>query len=130
MKSLKKYLITIGIGLLLVLCIVCMKDIFNVSEAGKIFHILTDAFFAVGTVITGFGLLVFTSNEGVFDGLVFGVTSFFSMFKKDLKRKYKNLYEYKADRQDKKLSFGFMIISGLFFLAVSMIMFALYNNYK
>jgi hypothetical protein len=131
MRSLKRYLITIGVGLLATLWIVWMKDIFSATEAVKVFHILTDAFFAVGVVITGFGLLIFTSNEGVFDGLVYGVSSFLSMFKKDQKRKYATLYDYKVSREGKRVSgFGFMLICGLFFLAISMVMFALYCKFQ
>jgi hypothetical protein len=130
MRSLKRYLITIGAGILATFAIVCLKDIFTVTEVAKIFHILTDAFFAVGVVMTGFGLLIYTSNEGVFDGLVYGVSTFLSMFKKDHKRKYETLFDYKESRADKKLGFGFLLISGLFFLAVSMIMLAIYSKYK
>lgn len=130
MASLKKYLITIGVGALLVLVIILSKDIFGTTEAAKVFHILTDAFFAVGFVMAGFGLLVFTSNEGVFDGLVYGVRSFLEMFKRDHKRKYATLYDYKESRKDKKSSFGFLVICGLGFLLVSMIMYMLYGMYK
>lgn len=131
MKSLKKYLITVGIGLLATLWIAWMKDIFITTDTAKIFHILTDAFFAVGTVITGLGLLVFTSNEGVFDGLVYGVTSFLSMFKKDQKRKHATLYDYKVSREGKRIyGYGFMLICGVFFLVVSFVMLAIYNKFK
>ena len=130
MGSLKKYLITIGVGLVAVFGIIWAKDIFAVSDTAKLFHILTDAFFAVGVVIAGMGLLIFTSNEGVFDGLVYGVSCFLSMFKKDMKRKHETLYDYKASREDKKVGFGFMLICGLIFLAISMIMLAFYNKYQ
>ena len=53
MKLAKKYLITLGIGLLAVLFIVYAKDVFIQTEAAKVFHILCDGFFAVGFVMAG-----------------------------------------------------------------------------
>ena len=129
MKSIKKYLITLISGLLGVGFIAWAKDIFNVTEPIMIFHILCDAFFAIGVVITGMGLLIFTTNEGVFDGLVYAVNSFFGMFKRDLDRKYDTLYDYKESRANKKFSFGFMLISGIVFIAISMIMYLMYRRY-
>ena len=130
MKSLKKYLITVGIGLVGVWFIIYLKDIFSQTELVKIFHILCDAFFAVGVVITGMGLLIFTTNEGVFDGLAYAVTSFINMFRRGDVKRYDTLYDYKASRSDKKVHFGFMLICGLFFMAVSMIMYLLYRKYS
>lgn len=130
MKSLKKYLITLTIGFLAVGLIIYAKDIFSQTELVKIFHILCDAFFAVGVVITGMGLLIFTTNEGTFDGLVYAVSSFINMFRVNHEKKYDTLYDYKVSRADKKFSFGFMLICGLFFIAVSMIMYLFYCQYR
>jgi len=130
MKGLKKYLITMGAGLLAVLLIAIAKDVFIQTDPKTVFHILCDAFFAIGVVMTGVGLLIFTTNEGVFDGLVYGVSLFIGMFKKDLNRKYKNLYEYKESRAGKKVAFGFLLICGLIILAIAFVMYLLYLQYK
>ena len=129
MKTLKKYLITLGVGLLLVFLIISSKGIFDVTDAKSVFHILCDAFFAIGFTMAGIGLLVYTSNEGVFDGLVFGVTSFFNMFRKNYEKKYKDLYEYKESKASKKYSFGFLLICGMALLAVSVVMYLFYLKY-
>ena len=130
MKSVKKYLIAFGAGLLGVVLIAWFKDIFSQTELVKIFHILCDGFFVVGVVMTGFGLLVFTSNEGAFDGLAFAVSSFIGMFRRNLDKKYDTLYDYKESRANKKVSFGFLLISGIVFIAVSMVMLLLYYKYN
>lgn len=130
MKGLKKYLITMGAGLIAVLLIAIAKDVFVQTDPKTVFHILCDAFFAIGVVMTGVGLLIFTTNEGVFDGLVYGVSLFIGMFKKDLNRKYKNLYEYKESRAGKKVAFGFLLICGLIILAIAFVMYLLYLQYK
>ena len=67
MKSLKQYLITTVVGLLAVGAIVWSKDLFAQTAPVEVFHILCDAFFAVGVVIFAAGVLVFSSNEGTFD---------------------------------------------------------------
>lgn len=130
MKSLKKYLITLLIGFSIVALILWSKDIFSQTSTGKIFHILTDAFFATGVFVTSAGLLVFSSNEGTFDMLVYGVNSFFDIFRKTSKKKYETFYDYRESRKDAKIKFGFMIICGVFFLAVSMVMYLFYKKYS
>jgi drug/metabolite transporter (DMT)-like permease len=130
MKALKKYLITLLVGFAGVALILWSKDIMAQTAAVDVFHILCDAFFVVGFVITAAGLLVFSSNEGTFDMLVYGVKSFLDMFRKDSIKKYDTFYDYRESRAQSKMSFGFMIICGLFFLAVSMVMYYFYTQYK
>lgn len=129
MKSIKKYLITLSVGFLGVLLIVWFKDIFSKTAPVDIFHILCDAFFVVGVVMTGSGLLIFSSNEGTFDAIVFGVGSFFSMFRKNHIRKHQTLYDYRADKAEKKIRMGFLLLCGLFFLAVAVGFYLLYRQY-
>ena len=130
MRSTKKYLITLLVGFIGVFCILWAKEIFAQTEAVKIFHILCDAFFVVGVVITGAGLLVFSSNEGSFDMIVYGVSSFFDLFRKVSKKKYPTFYDYKVSREDKKIKFGFMLICGIFFLVIAFIMFFISRQYS
>lgn len=121
MKKLRKYLITIIAGLAAVALIAWAKDIFAQAEPAKVFHILCDAFFAVGTVLCCAGLLVFSSNEGTFDMIAYGVSSFADLFRTTSKKKYDTFYDYRESRSDKKISFGFLLICGLIFLAVSLV---------
>jgi hypothetical protein len=130
MRSVKKYLITAVVGLLLVGAIVWSKDLFAQTAPVEVFHILCDAFFAVGVVIFAAGVLVFSSNEGTFDMLVYGVNSFFDMFRKTSRKKYETFYDYRESRKDTKIKFGFMVVCGVFFLAVSMIMYLFYKKYS
>ena len=129
MKALKKYIITLLIGFAAVALILWAKDIFAQTEPVKVFHILSDAFFAVGVVITSAGLLVLSSNEGTFDIVVYGMSSFLDFFRKQSKKKYETFYDYRASRQEKKLSFGFILLCGLLFLAIAVVMYLLYSQY-
>ena len=130
MRSLKKYLITAAIGLLMVGAIIWSKDIFAQTEPVTIFHILCDAFFAAGVVIFAAGGLVFSSNEGTFDIFVYGISSFVDMFRKKSQKKYNTFYDYRESREDLKLPFGFLMLTGAVFIAVSLVMLYLYHNYK
>lgn len=130
MKTLKRYLFTLLIGFASVAMIAWSKGVFAQTDPATIFHILCDSFFAVGTVITCFGLLIFSTNEGTFDIIVYGVTSFWDMFRKKSVRKYETFYDYRASHAEKKLRFWFVVISGLIFVAISLIMLYFYKQYK
>ncbi len=128
MKRLLKYLITMLAGGLFVFAIADSKSIWTSESLQNTYHILCDAFFAVGIVITCFGLLMFVCNEGVFDGIAYGVKSFFSMFKKDMRREYKTFYDYKQSKAERHLPVGFLVICGSVFLAVAAVMYVLYSQ--
>lgn len=130
MRSGKKYAITLLIGFALVALLLWAKDIFAQTEAVDVFHILCDVFFAVGFFITAAGLLVFSSNEGTFDMLVYGTKSFLDLFRKERLKKYDTFYDYRMAKSEKKLPFGFLLICGLFFLAISMVMYYFYRQYS
>lgn len=119
-----KYLVTAGIGLLISLAVLGTRgaytaDIGSLEMAGY----LSDAFFVPGILILGFGCLVFVSAEGSFDGLLYGLKLFadkfrFGRFARE--HKLESFGDYKARKAEKgKPSFGFMIIVGLVFLAIS-----------
>ena len=130
MKTLKRYIITFAIGLVLTFLVVWYRGIFSETELVKIFHTLCDAFFIVGALLSCGGLLVFSSNEGTFDMIVYGLQSFWSMFRKNKKLKYETFYDYRESRNGKKISFGYIVFTGLFFLAVSGVMYLLYLKYS
>lgn len=129
MKALKKYVITLLIGFAAVALILWGRDLFFQTEPMAVFHILSDAFFAVGVVITCAGVLVMSSNEGTFDALVYGMSSFRDLFRKKSQKKYETFYDYRASRQDKKVRFGFLLICGLLFLVIAVVMYLLYSQY-
>ena len=129
MKKLK-YFITLLCGFAASMLIFLVKDIFSQTEAVNVFHILCDGFFAVGVVITAAGLLIFSSNEGSFDAIVYGIGSFIDMFRRTSKRKYETLYDYRESRSEKKVKFGFLLICGLFFILLAMVMYLFYRKYS
>ncbi len=144
MKTFWKYLITLLVGFLGVCGILLSKatfvetaltdflfhqDILQKSVLKATYQDLCDAFFVIGVVMSGMGLLIFTSNEGAFDMMVYGVRSFFDLFRKNPSKKYPTFYDYQTSRATKKLKFGFMLTCGIFFTAVSLLMYYLYTLY-
>ncbi len=129
MKKLLKYLITLLVGLAIAAWIAISKDIFAQTRPEIIFAILSDSFFAPGVLIFGVGGLIFVSNEGVFDGISYGLVSFIDIFRKEKQNKYRTFFDYKQSKGERDTSFGFMLICGLAFIATSGIMYLLFNNY-
>ncbi len=129
MKTLKRYLITLAIGFAIVLVFSFSMDLFSQTHPKVIFMILTNAFFIAGILITAAGLLVFSSNEGTFDMIVYGVDSFMDMFRRESRKKYNTFYDYREAHAQKKLKFGYLVVCGLGFIAVSLVMYLLYTKY-
>ena len=129
MKTINKYLIALGIGFALTAWVVLGNDIFNQTDMADILQILADGFTLPAVLLLGSGGLVFASNEGTFDSLVYGVRSFMDMFRKERKNEFKSFYDYKESKAEKRMSFGFLLISGLIFAVLTAITLVLYTKY-
>lgn len=130
MKTVYKYLITVAVGLVITFIALLARDIFNLTATVDFMKAFCDAFFVSGVVLVCVGGLVFVSNGGVFDMITYGVKNLFWLFKKNpADRKYKDFYEYREAMKEKKRSYGYMVIVGLAYIAVSLIFLALYYNY-
>lgn len=129
MKKIFKYLITLLVGLALAAWVAISKGIFSETRAEIIFGILSDAFFVPGVLLLGVGGLIFVSNEGIFDGFTYGIISFIDIFRKDKQNKYRTFFDYRQSKGERDTSFGFMLVCGLAFIAISGIMYLLFNNY-
>ncbi len=129
MKTFVKYLITFGVGAVLSFIVMNSKDLFSQTDLATIYHILSDSFLVSGVLLGGLGLLVFVSNEGVFDILIFGTKQFFGFFRKAKTQKFADFYEYKEARAQKKLKFGSILVCGAFYVLLSVIMLILNKQY-
>lgn len=98
------------------------------NEAQKNYFLLTNAFFGSGVIFAGIGLLVVASNGGVFEMLIYGIRRFVSLFQRDHNKiKFKTFYDYQIYRSgEPKASFGFLLIVGLLYIAVSLLFLMLY----
>lgn len=128
MKTAFKYLITLGIGFALTVWVAISNDIFNQTDMADILQILLDAFTLPAVLLLGSGGLVFASNEGTFDSLVYGMRSFMDMFRKEKRNEFKSFYDYKESKAEKRTSFGFLLVSGLVFAVLTVIVLVIYTK--
>ncbi len=128
MKKLKKYFITLAIGLAIVLLVTSFNGAFDSDNPKDTAKYLCDGFFIATVIIGGLGLLVFVSSEGAFDMIVYGLQSFFHLFKTSGQKKYSSYYEYKESKAKEKIESGFMLYVGLFLLLITIILYIVYSN--
>lgn len=127
LKKALPYIISAVIGIVIFIVIICAKGIWKYDEEREVLRILSDAFFVPGVCLAGMGLLIFASNGGAFDMLSYAVIRFFDLFKRDVRnKKYKDFYEYREAKKDKKRGMAFMLIVGLVFIALAAIMLIAY----
>lgn len=129
MKTVYRYLITTGAGMLIVLLVVLMKNGFTETDVEIAMQIWCDAFFVSGVFLTCGGLIVVASNGGVFDMLGYAVSLLWYTFKSSkVERKYKTFYDYREARKDRKRSVSYVLIVGLAMLAISVVFLILYDT--
>ena len=103
MKNALRYLIAAGAGLVIAFVIMLAQGIFSQTDAQDVMRILSDAFFASGVLLAGAGLILVASNGGLFDMFGYAAVLFFNLFRRDVtKRKYKDFYEYREAKKEKK----------------------------
>ncbi len=121
--NVRRYLISICVGIILVCAILLIRNIFAQTDVNEILIIFNDAFFISGMCLTCVGGLVFVSNKGMFHMLGYGISMLFNVRRWDInKRKYKDYYEYKEAKSAKQHSYAYLLIVGLAFIAVALIL--------
>ena len=131
MKTIWKTLITAGVASVIAFLVMVARNIFNVTAIHEIMKALCDGFFVSGILFVCFGLLVVASNGGTFDMIKYGVSSLFALFMKDLtKRKYRTFYDYRKAMQENQRSFGYLVVVGVVFVAISVVFLLLYLNFE
>ena len=118
MKTIYKYLITFGVGFGLALWVMVSKGVFDEERLFMIYQIIAEGLSVPAVLMLGFGGLIFVSNEGNFDSLSYGLTTFFDLFRKEKRNKFKTFYDYRESKKDQKLGFGFLLVCGLLFVAL------------
>lgn len=127
LKKAVPYVVSAVVGMVVFTIIVCTKKIWNYDDGKQVMRILSDAFFVPGVILAGVGLLIFASNGGAFDMLSYAFIRFFDLFRRDVRnKKYKDFYEYREAKKDKKRGMAFMLIVGVIFIALAGIMLIAY----
>ena len=128
MKKYTRYFVTIGVGLIIAFAVAMSKDLFSQTDVMVIYQILSDSFLVAGVLVTGFGLLLFVSNEGVFDGLRYGFKVLAQMFKRRPTPVKETYFDYRTAKGRNKLAFGYMVFCGIGFLAICFLFSILYAS--
>lgn len=90
-------------------------------------HLLCDGFFVAAVVLLGFGGLKFTRNQGMFDMLMYSVSSTFQIHypfaKMDspLQERQETFLDYKERKRAKRKSAAELLWAGLVYLVLALI---------
>ena len=123
-----KYAFAVLAGAAIALAVMASRGIFQEERTVQIMGILSDGFFAAGVILSCVGLIIFVGNGGVFDMLAYSVLLFFSLFRRNLERKYKDFYEYREAKKGRKRSLAFLLIVGLCYVALAALFLILYST--
>lgn len=115
----KKYIYTFLLGLLLVFIICISKEIYHLKSIHDIYKVLSDACSVPGVLFLGLGLLLFVTNEGLFNGFSYSAKRIFHGLqgKSDFDEEF---YKYNERQKSKRISFSHLIIVGILYLVVSL----------
>ena len=129
LKRALPYIISAVIGIAIFVSVICTQQIWNAADTAQTMQILSDAFLVPGVLLAGIGLIIFASNGGAFDMLVYAVIRFFDLFRRDARnKKYKDFYEYREAKKEKKRSNSFLLTVGAVFIVFAVIFLIVYET--
>lgn len=124
----KSYVITFVIGIVAAVIICLAKEIYIAEDFSKALSILCDAFFIPGVVFLGIGIMAWIANEGLFNGIIFGLKTLGRSFsaKKGEKIREEDFYQYNDRMKEKQISFGHFMFAGIIDVVISIICLVFY----
>ena len=130
MKRHLRFLITFLLGAVVVLGVCASKNVFQMTEPSRILRTLCDGFFLAGVLISGMGLLVMISKNGIFDVLTYASGSLLRLFIPGLgtPRRRESFADYRQKKHAKPGTYGFLVIIGGLFLLAACICLMLYGR--
>ena len=113
--------VTLLVGLAMGTGVFAARGGFAASEWPDIAAALCDACFVPAALFISLGLLLFVSNDGLFDIMSFGVQKVLRLVQSAEKQAAfpKTFYDYRVLRQGKKAGFGFLLLAGAVYLALA-----------
>ena len=124
-----KLLICFGVGLVVAVALLFIKGVFSAETAKETFMILSDAFFFAGAMLLIAAGLVWASDNGVSDGIGYSFSKLFNLRKRDYEDHKESYSEYKERKHTKKSSIVEFLISGMNFVAISVVFFVIYLQF-
>ena len=122
-KSHLRLVVTLLIGLCLAAGVFAVRGGFDMSDWPDIAAALCDACFVPAALLISFGLLLFASNDGLFDMMTFSVQKVLRLMLSAEKQAAfpKTFYDYRVLKQGRKAGFGFLLIAGAIYLVLAFI---------
>lgn len=115
------WLTSLGIGLLIFLGVLVANSFWTVGQP-DIYRLLSDACIVPAALVGGVGALVFAAGHGTFDMLAYGIKHIFDVFRPNARNeKYRDFYEYKQSKGERRRPVAHMLIVGIGFFLLSMI---------
>ncbi len=127
-ESLKKFLIDMAVGLVLVLAMCWILGLFSAQTTSETLRILCDAFFVAAVLLLAGGGLTWTYNGGVADGLGYTFKNGIARMRREYEVERKTFAEYREEREAKASSPKYMLLSGLCYLVIAVILYQIYSN--
>ena len=125
----KQYIIPSVVGVLVFIAICITNDIFALKTGEEIFTVLSNACAIPGFIMFGIGILLWVTNEGLFNGISYGLKTVGRSFtaRKGEKIKEEEFYEYNARQKSKNYAFKHLLIVGGVFILLSILFAYLYQ---
>ena len=99
---------------------------FDAEDSAYRYRVLCDAFSIPGIVFIMFGALVWISQQGMFDSMSYAGKMIMDQFRREHEHTKYGDYVIEKQQSRKKGGFGFLIITGSVFVAISLVFFALF----
>lgn len=112
-------LISFLIGLLIFVFGLWFQDVSQIHDIREWMKVLSNAALFSGVLLTGIGLLVLISEEGIFDGIRYTISSLWASLRNEKKR-YATYYDY-IKREKKRSKASSMLIPGVCYLLFAVI---------
>lgn len=124
-----KYALCFGVSSLIAFIIIWIKGFFTDSPSVNL-QILADAFFVSGLLVTLFAGMLFVSSEGALIGIGFVLRNVVLAFMPMGRAKHEVYAKYRERKlsEAKNRSYGYILVTGLLFLAVGVILTAIWYN--
>ena len=112
----KRYVIPSVIGLAVAIGICFANDIFTLETSAEVFTVLSNACAIPGFVMFGIGILLWVTNEGLFNGISYGLKTVGRSLtaKKGEPIKDEEFYQYNARQKAKHHMFKHLL-KGVFY---------------
>ncbi|MBQ8409065.1 MAG: DUF3899 domain-containing protein [Clostridia bacterium] len=129
-NKLISYVVASAMGAMAAFGIMYWRGIFDATDIDTVLAFISDGFFVVGLLYTGFGVMFYIVNEGILDIIGFGFKSLVYLFTpRRLDREAGGYYEYKIrkkeERAQKPVHFHILWI-GVAFILIALLALAVY----